>query len=345
MITLKKPTIKDVAKAAGVSTATVSFVLNNNSYQSISYATRQRVHKAASTLGYTPSAIARSMKTKSSRAIAVVSYFSITEGHFNEVLLGIYGACEKKGYAVIISSVGDNPYEYAQLYKNNRIDGVIIICPYDIGVEFDEAENEKLINEIGIPAVFINSSKQSDEQVFGNIRHIKFDYFSCGYSAAAALADAGHRDIRYIEPDDDDYDKMPIQSAEIFSGVEACLEFTGRKSGKDRVVKLSELDKILEKKYCRAFVANNLACTAQLYRICSDRHIKIGEEISVVCAAYSSGAEYLYPEIICARLPFYTIGTLGAHDILDLIEGRFSMDGYLMPCSLTNGSSVANEKE
>lgn len=341
---LKKPTIKDVAKLAGVSTATVSFVLNNNSFQTISESTRQKVQQAALQLGYTPSAIAKSMRSKLSRAIAVVSYFSITEGHFNEVLLGIYGACEKKEYAVIISSVGDNPYEYAKLYKNGRIDGVIIICPYDTGVEFDQEENERLINELGIPAVFINSSKNHDEQALGKIRHIKFDYFSCGYSAAASLADAGHRSICYIEQDDDDYDKMPLQSAEIFSGVKACLEFIGAEVC-DKRVKLSELDLVLEEKNSWAFVANNLACSAKLYRICADKHIKIGEDVSVICATYSSGAEYLYPEIVCARLPFYTIGTLGAHDIFDLIAGNSRMDGYLMPCSITNGNSVLRIKE
>lgn len=341
---LKKPTIKDVAKLAGVSTATVSFVLNNNKFQTISESTRKMVQKAAKQLGYTPSAIARSMKSKLSHAIAVVSYFSITEGHFNEVLLGIYGACEKKGYAVIISSVGDNPFEYAELYKNNRIDGVIIICPYDTGIEFDQEENERIARELGIPTVFINSSKNPDEEVLGQIRHIKLDYFSCGYSAAASLADAGHCSICYIEQDDDDYDKMPLQSAEIFSGVRACLEFNGAESCYRRV-KLSELDSVLEEKSCRAFVANNIACTAKLYRICADKHIKIGEDISVICAAYSSGGEYLYPEIVCARLPFYTIGTLGAHDIFDLIAGNLRMDGYLMPCSITNGSSVAKIKE
>ncbi len=340
---LKKPTIKDVARVAGVSTATVSFVLNNNKFQTISEATRQKVKKVAMQLGYTPSAIAKSMKAQVSHTIAVVSYFSITEGHFNEVLLGIYGACEKKGYAVLISSAGDNPFEYVNLYKNNRIDGVIIICPYDTGIEFDQDENEKLINALGIPAVFINSSKDPDETIGGNIRHIKFDYFSCGYSAATTLFDAGHSNICYIEQDDDDYDKMPRQSAEIYLGVKACVEFIGAEKGGTRV-RLSGLKQVLENDDCKAFVANNLACTAKLYRMCTDMNIKIGQDISVVCAAYSSGAEYLYPEIVCARLPFYTIGTLGAHDIFDLIAGETTTDGYLMPCSITKGNSVEEKR-
>ena len=103
---------------------------------------------------------------------------------------------------------------------------------------------------------------------------------------------------------------------------------------------LSELEAVVDKKECRAFVANNLACTARLYRICTDKGLKIGQDISVVCAAYSSGGEYLYPEIVCARLPFYTIGMLGAHDVINLIGGRVAADGYLMPCSITAGKSV-----
>ena len=339
VIKLKKPTIKDVAEAAGVSTATVSFVLNNNRFQSISDATCKKVTAAAEKLGYTPSAIAQGLKSRLSKTIAVVSYFSLTEGHFNEVLLGIYGACEKSGYAVIISSV-NNPYEYAELYRNNRIDGVVIICPYDIGIDFDEQENERIIRQLGIPAVFINSTKDAEQVENGNIRYIKFDYFSCGYSAASALVDAGHRNIYYIEPDDDDYDKIPVQSSEIFKGFTACMEFNDITPAKNRTVCVSELEKMLDDKMCNAFVANNLACAAKLYRMCADRNLRIGEDISVVCATYSSGAEYLYPEIVCARLPFYTIGTLGAHDVLDLIKGRFSADGYLMPCSVTSGKSV-----
>lgn len=337
---MNKPTIKDVAREAGVSTATVSFVLNNNRFQSISEETRKRVFSAVEKLGYTPSAIAKSMKSGASRAIAVVSYFSITEGHFNEILMGIYGACEKSGYTVTISSIGDNPYEYAKLFKDKRIDGVIIICPYNLGIEFDEAENEKIVSELKIPAVFLNSSRNPEEGTIENRRYIKFDYFSCGYSAASALIDAGHRNVCYIEPDDDDYDKMPVQSGAIFKGVCACLEFNGIENNDNRIIKLSELEKVLEQNSCNAFVTNNLSCTAMLYRLATEKNLKIGRDISVVNATYSSGAEYLYPEVVCARLPFYTIGTLGAHDVLDLIEGKISPEGYFIPCSITKGASI-----
>ncbi len=331
-------TIKDVAKEAGVSVTTVSFVLNNTKFQKISDGTRKKIYDAVEKLGYKPSALARTMRTGKSKALAVVSYFSVTEGHFNEILLGIYDACEKNGYTVIISSVGSNPYEYVELFKMGKIDGVVIICPYDMGVEFSEEENEKLVRENNIPAVFINSESMIEDDVFSKSRHIKFDYFSCGYSACNALIEEENKNIYFVEQEEDDYDRISGQSEEILRGVKACAEFNGMDFGENRVLKPSQTENALEKG--ASFIASNLACAAKIYKNCIDKGLVIGKDVSVICAIYAAGAEYLYPEISCARLPFYTIGTLGAHDVLNLIEGNKCADSYLMPCSLTRGRSI-----
>ena len=102
-----RPTIVDVAKAAGVSKVTVSYVLNGHgSRVRISEPTRARVMEAARTLGYTPNAIARMMVTKRCSTLGVVfqyaQYFTVWSTFTNEVMLGICQATVQQGYDLML---------------------------------------------------------------------------------------------------------------------------------------------------------------------------------------------------------------------------------------------------
>src|ERR1700722_20319193 len=102
-----RPTIMDVARLAGVSKVTVSYVLNGQSDSArISAGTSQRVLDAARELGYSPNAIARMMVKKAGSTLAVVfqqaQYFTIWSSFTNEVMLGICQASVAQGYDLML---------------------------------------------------------------------------------------------------------------------------------------------------------------------------------------------------------------------------------------------------
>ena len=123
-----KHTMRDVARLAGVSTSTVSAVLNAS--VPVSAARKKRVMEAMAALDYHPDAIARGLKTGKTNAIGVVVP-DITNAFYPEVVRGVEDAARRAGYAVLLcDSNEDAANEDAHLVTlfSRRVDGVLLAC-------------------------------------------------------------------------------------------------------------------------------------------------------------------------------------------------------------------------
>ena len=166
--------IREVAKRAGVSTATVSRVLSHPDV--VSPDTRLRVLKAVERLGYAPNSVAKNLRTlKSCKLLVTVP--DISNPFFALILQGIEDAAQKNGYAVL---VGDTRHDemreerYAQMLKQKEADGLIFLghrlprvaasvvqesaphcAPIVNGCEFSA--------ELGVPSVHIDNAKAAAE--------------------------------------------------------------------------------------------------------------------------------------------------------------------------------------
>jgi LacI family transcriptional regulator, galactose operon repressor len=141
-------TIKDVAEIAGVSTATVSRVINNE--EGIKNLTRSRVQQAITSSGYRVNTIARSLKTSRSKTIGLITP-EIANDFFMNIARSIEEVLEKSGYSLIICNTNESIEEEArraELLIEKSVDGVIIIPSSDSGKHF------KILTEAGIPVVF-----------------------------------------------------------------------------------------------------------------------------------------------------------------------------------------------
>ena len=180
-------TIKDIAKAAGVSHATVSRALNGNSL--ISEPTAAAIRELARHMGYVPSAAARGLRTNRSRVIGVV-VSRIDNPYFGEVVQGIEEALQGAGYSIFVaSSYLDYKHERSivQAFGEHRVDGVIIGS-----VTFNH-EHAQILKGYGVPVVVINN--QSPREYANAIAH---DDVYGAQQVTAHLADLGHRRIAYL---------------------------------------------------------------------------------------------------------------------------------------------------
>ena len=138
--------IDDVARAAGVSTATVSRALSGRG--PVSTATRDRVLAAADRLGYVVSAAASSLATGRTRAVGVVVPF-LDRWFFSTVLAGISDALVRRGYDITLYSVSADAAERRRVFddhlRRRRIDAVITIA-----LELD-AEELASLRGLGVP--------------------------------------------------------------------------------------------------------------------------------------------------------------------------------------------------
>jgi LacI family transcriptional regulator len=125
---VKKPTINDVAAAAGVSRATASRALSD--YGRISEETRKQVKAAANKIGYTPNQVARSMRAGSTKTIGLVIIADFTNVFFDRATKGIVDTARANGYEVLITNTDENlevEREAIQTLLEKQVDGLIVV--------------------------------------------------------------------------------------------------------------------------------------------------------------------------------------------------------------------------
>ncbi len=177
----------DVAKLAGVSTATVSYVLNGSRH--MSEKTRKLVLDAVDQLKYKPDMIARSM-TKNETMQLSFMVENAANPFYGEIINGFENAAVEHGYFVNICTGNKNINDYFDNYIARRVDGVFIAAiPY----KFDM---EKLysLTENGIRVVVSGNTDVDLKRVSS----IENDYVAAMQTAVGHLYELGHRDIAYL---------------------------------------------------------------------------------------------------------------------------------------------------
>jgi len=121
------PTMKDVARLAGVSTSTVSHVINNDRF--VSDATREKVDAAIKSLNYAPSALARSLKLNQTRTIGMLISGS-SNPFYSELVRGVERSCFERGYSLVLCNTeGDEQRMNSNLETllQKRVDGLLLL--------------------------------------------------------------------------------------------------------------------------------------------------------------------------------------------------------------------------
>jgi len=120
--------MKDVARLAGVSTSTVSHVINKDRF--VSEAIREKVEAAIASLNYAPSALARSLKIKQTRTIGMLITAS-TNPFYSEIVRGVERSCFERGYSLVLCNTeGDEQRMNRNLetLMQKRVDGLLLLC-------------------------------------------------------------------------------------------------------------------------------------------------------------------------------------------------------------------------
>ena len=180
-------TRKDVAQRAGVSTATVSYVLNKS--QKLPPETVERVLKAAADLDYRPNFTARSLVTRETRQIAIVLN-NLANPIYADLIRGFENEAISRGYFVAICTGYQNIDDYFDNFARRRIDGLFIeALPFKYHME----KLQELVDAGIRVVVFGNTSLDSRL-----VSHIETDYHAAISEAVAYLTGLGHHDIAYL---------------------------------------------------------------------------------------------------------------------------------------------------
>lgn len=183
-------TIKDVAKLAGVSTTTVSHVINATRF--VAEETKKAVWDAVKRLNYSPSAVARSLKINTTKSIGMIVTTSESP-YFAEIILAVEEHCYKQGYSLFLCNTQNDPEKiqnHLDMLVKKRVDGILVMCS-----EYTETSLATL-NRTDVPMVVMDWGPND-----GKSDRIIDHSFEGGYIATRHLLDNGHRHIAIIAGD------------------------------------------------------------------------------------------------------------------------------------------------
>jgi len=192
-------TTHDIAREAGVSRTTVSYVLSNRPGISVSPKTRKRVLATARKLGYVPNSAAEMLVTGRSRSIGLVlsrpELISV-DGFIPIMIYGLNEVCRERGYRLSMEAVHDPPGgdDYLDLAKSKRIDSMIVINPRK-----GDSALRKVI-ESKFPVLVWGSSERPQESAIATkegqaSRQVTSHLISLGHRRIAHI---GHASLEYV---------------------------------------------------------------------------------------------------------------------------------------------------
>lgn len=325
----KRATIRDIAKLAKTSVATVSWVLNGDSRKYVSDELKERVLQAAKALNYHPNLLAQRLKGKSRKLLAIIvpqfeNYF------FNRIVIGAEKYANSHNYQLLICSTDDNSKKEFELVNQliaNWVDG-FMIAP--------TLEGQKSLNTIlqsGIPLVLL------DRLIVDNIDYVATDNYTAAYTGAKYLLEQGHRNIAYIGWDIDlntivDRNKAFFKAIEDYGVNREDIIF--RRCSRTAETGYATAGEVLDKYQPTAFFIDQNNIAEGVVQALRERKINIPKDISVLLFGDPSWAKLNVPEFTCVALPDIEIGKEGARIIIDKVEGR----GANIQTLLLNGKLV-----
>lgn len=185
----KRPSMSDVAKLAGVSRTTVSFVLNEVPYSNIPEETQQRVKDAVEQLGYRPNAMARGLRSNKSHTIGFISDEIVTTPTSGQIIQGAQDAAWEYQKLLLLVNTGGNPdieNRAVELMLEHQVEGIIYATMYHHQVTVPE-----LIHEV--PVVLADCFSQDR-----SLPSVVPDEVNGGRMATEILLNKGHRRIAFI---------------------------------------------------------------------------------------------------------------------------------------------------
>jgi len=312
----KRATAQDVANLAGVSTATVSHVINGT--RAVASDTRERILIAIDKLNYVPSTLARGLARQKSGLVGVI-LSDINNPLFRQVYKSIESELTVAGYDLILANSDENiktQKSILQALLSRQVDG-LIIAP-DVG----NIDDQKTLLNIDIPVVIIDRSSG-----FGVFPEITVNNEEVTHAAISHLIEDGHQRIGFI------------------GGVTEITAVSDRLKGYERALREHSLLVDKELIYTQgkaipedgynaatkmltssnppsAFFTSNSLTLIGVFQALNQLSLKCPDDIGIVCFDHDQWMDVFDPPITAIKQPTSELGKLAARWLKKLIDGK-----------------------
>lgn len=311
----QKMNIKEIAKEAGVSVATVSRVLNHP--ETVAPKTKKRILELMDEMNYKPNWFARGLNFKKTDTLALLIP-NILNPAFVEIAEGVESVANQKGYTVLLCITEGEVKKERQYIKtliNRHIDGVILVSSL--------LDNEDLIhlNKQGVALVLVGENSDNSPAPM-----VRIDCCSASYLAVQHLINCGHKDIALV------YGKTPaIENKTKIEGYKKALQEAGLPIRKALIV---DEDDTIEggylatrkllglNKYPRAIFASSDLIAFGIIDALRDAELRIPDDVAVMGFDNIKMSSLMVPKLSTVAKPLHKMGLSGARLLLDVIESE-----------------------
>ena len=306
--------IKQIAKAAGVSVATVSRVMNHP--ETVAPATREKIERVMKEEGYTPNWFAQGLNFNKTRTIGIVIPHMLHSSYM-EVAGGVEEVARMKGYITFMCNVEKDPKmerEYISQMITRRVDGIVLMFSSMEEPILAQIEKEK------IPVVLIG-----EHQEHSRTSSVKVDCRAGAAEMTAHMLEIGHRSIAFLMGSD------PQQEVkEMLVGYKNVLKATGLEADDDLIIRTENTieggyisgKKLISRGLPDAVFATSDEIAYGAMDAFRDSGLRVPEDVAVTGFGNNRMSNLIEPKLTTVELPFRKMGIFGARILFDLIDGE-----------------------
>jgi DNA-binding LacI/PurR family transcriptional regulator len=334
----KPVSLRDVARQAKVSVATVSMVLNDN--PRISRATHMRVQRLIERMGYQPNRLAQSLSSRYTRVLAVLVpalRHAFADAYFGELISGICDRSGKLGYKVMLEQAKPEfikERKHIEIFERRYVDGVLCLGTNDrhhFLADFTSGS---------FPAVVVDNY----------FNQWSLDYAACDYRSGAEqvmnyLLQLGHRNIALIHAAPEirtARDILDVYTQKLrAAGTEPSAGWVGDGKFTEEGGAIA-VETILSNhpETTAVFAVNDKMAIGVLHAL-GRRGIRVPQDISVVGFDNLQHAAFVTPSLTTVHLPLYQVGVLACERLIERIRGRIDPIAETLPTHLVVRESTA----
>jgi LacI family transcriptional regulator len=329
----KRATLADVAQLAGLSTTTVSMVLNDRPNTRLSQDAADRVRSAAAKLNYRPNPAARGLRLGKTRTVGFISDEVTITRYASAMIRGLLEEAEKRDHTVLISESGrraDRIASALDLMLDRQADGIVF------GLMGAKQIDVPVLPDL--PVVIANATSTPGHPC------VLPDEYRAGYDAAKYLLDRGHRRIGFIGRSEALLDlTLSATIGSRYAGLDAAMDEAGLSFAHQVDGRHWEPDfgyagarEILDQADVTAIISANDRVALGVYQAAQERGLRIPDDLSVISFDDEYLASYLRPTLTTMQIPYLEIGRTALQLLLD----GDAPDRTLVPMPLQERASV-----
>ncbi|MDQ0150188.1 LacI family DNA-binding transcriptional regulator [Eubacterium multiforme] len=327
--------IKDVAREAGVSIATVSRVLND--IDVVNEDTKKKVVDAIKKLGYRPNIVARSLKTQRTKTIGILIP-DISSQFYPEIVRGAEDVSNIYDYNIILGNSDfdvEKEKEYLRVLKEKMVDGVIYMS------SSLQDEILDLINELDLKTVLVETKDKE-----GKLPSVTIDNIEAAYEGTKYLLDKGLKNLAFVGVKKDEINAW----SDRYVGFEKALDEAGL-SVDNELIYLSDLKVKSGYKAAENFIKSSnkvegIICATDELAMgvingLRDNGVRVPEDVSVVGFNNNFLGEVFYPKLTTVSQPSYDMGSVAMRILIKLLNKQeLEQAHYVLPHGIVERNSV-----